>query len=92
MQTLEINKSNWSGEKAKLKMRNDGSFELYGYQITVAVNGDSAKVFIDGRPDDMLVHKWTPENGGKWFASSYGVERENESVFVAVAQVLFNTL
>jgi hypothetical protein len=92
MKTIEINKANWSGETARLKIRKDGSFSLYGYEIGVTVNGDSAKVTIDGREDDMMVHRFTPENGGKWFASSYGVEREDENVSVAVAQVLFNTL
>ena len=88
MKILEINKNNWSGELAKLRIKKDLSFEVNGYEFQIEcirhdVNNEKWDTFIvrSGEFGD-----YTKEHGmfkgfvidGTVYMSHVGVERENK--------------
>lgn len=100
----EINKVNWTGEKAKIRINNAKSIvSLYGVcgeekweEFEIKLNVDESIITFSAHNDNWenygIVQGWQDAKTGKWFAHNGTIERENECVFTAIAEVLYNVL
>jgi len=100
METVEVNKENWSGEKAKVEF---GEREGNTQKFRLPDHGEFTLVFKEPVGDAPYVFHGaavtqdgrTILTGGKfeddkcWGFSSMGVEREHEHPAVAAALVIF---
>jgi len=103
---IEINKSNWSGDKTNLRyFPTEGIFKIshlggYTFWLETVVDGDDGKVFkIRGDQwgaDFELgtVYQYENRSGEGWVvAESLGISREcADNPFIAAAQLLCNTI
>lgn len=92
MQTIEINKGNWTGEKHELSYDSDsGEFEIYEeiYRLTPEydIDGFTSRDLID--PSGRVICPIN-KDGDIWFCSAYGINREDANPYIAAAQLLFN--
>lgn len=98
MQVIEINKNNWSGEKFTLKIRKDGTFDIYGETFKVSTKnygpdaGESAVLKVKERAGWRDVAKGFRFNGDKedWTFYYGDITREAKIVQVAAAYLIFN--
>jgi hypothetical protein len=104
MRTIEVNPANWvSKENVKVKVTNDGRFEVYGYKFRMETKpcidpdtkedlGTFATVFIQERTGERKAFSgFQMKAGGEWCFHSLGVEREDSDPFVAATQIICNT-
>ena len=99
-----FNKDNWSGEKATINFKKDGSFRLYDEDFFIVKRlqseamGETAEVFAasDKGQKYPVASAFRGSNEMEWVADdgdfSSGLERQHAIVEVALAQVLFNII
>ena len=99
-----FNKDNWSGEKATINFKKDGSFRLYDEDFFIVKRlqseamGETAEVFAASDKGQKLpvAHAFRGANETEWVAGhdefDSGLERQHAIVEVALAQVLFNII
>lgn len=98
MKTLLINKNNWSGDQAKIKIFKN-KVSLYGVcgrdrweSFNIKINKrikDFISFSVDHKDYGMIVTGYF--NNGIWYAQA-NVQRESNCLYTAIAQVLFNIL
>ena len=90
----EIDKDNWTGEKFKLKVRKDGTFDIYDYTFKVVVKGtefQTAKLMVKEKGGWREVAQGFNLMDGDGWSFTYGdISREAQIVEVAAAQLDFN--
>jgi hypothetical protein len=96
MRIIEMDKSNWSGEKFTLKIRKDGTFDVYGETFKVKVKsfpeaGQAGAILVKDRMGWREIARGFRLEGDKQWGFSYSdISREDEIPEVAAAQLIFN--
>lgn len=96
METVMVNKGNWSGETVPMKVdRKTGQFEVHGYHFRMEIlpeeNGfQEAVVYGAEWGAEPFMHGCRYK--GMWTFLNCGIDRDHIDPYVAAMQVLFNTL
>ena len=94
MLVREMNKDNWSGEKFKLRVRKDGTFDVYDYTFRCVVKGtefQTAKLQVKEKDGWREVAQGFNLMDGDGWSFTYGdISREDQVVEVAAAKLVFN--
>ena len=92
MRIITINKANWTGEEITVRIKNDGSFQVYDYDFRLSIDealGDTFNVW--GEDKEFPVCKGYNFEG-TWVAISGDYSREDSDAFVAAIQLLCNII
>lgn len=92
MRKITINKENYTGEEITVRIKNDGSFQVYDYDFRLEIDaalGDTFNVW--GEDKEFPIVKGF-NNEGTWIAYHGDYIREDSDAFVAAIQVLANII
>ena len=95
MRIITINKADWTGDKIKVRIKKDGTFQVHDYDFKLTITdfgGEAGQIFkVTGEGwDYTLVNGYFLE--GEWMAKSGAITREDADPFIAAIQVLCNII
>lgn len=92
MQTITMNRGDWSGKEVTIKLKKDNSFQLFGYTFKVSFPTEDTLVVTGDDWSEPLFTGFKYANEDLWYVSDCGISRENKDAIEAVVQLLCNTI
>lgn len=97
MRIITINKQDWSGGEIKVRIKKDGTFQVFDYNFKLTITdfgGEAGQIFKvtgEGWGDEPIVRGYLTD--GEWQAmSDAGLQRESADPFEAAIAVLCNII
>lgn len=96
MRIITCNKANWKGEEITVRVKKDGTFQVYDYDFKLTITdfgGEAGQIFKvtgEGWGDDPIVKGYLL--GDEWMATHGDYSREDADPFIAAIQVLCNII